>query len=73
MEVSSGSGFRQFHEERVAGGPHVTCRYLEGRVGGQSMERAEGARPEMRQNKKEEPPTCFQTCYCTFMFKKKKK
>ena len=44
--MSSGSGFRQFHSETVAGGPADTS-------GGQSMERAEGARPEMRQKNTE--------------------
>ena len=28
MEVSSGSGFWQFHLEGVAGGPQASCRYL---------------------------------------------
>ena len=28
MEVSSDYGFRQFHWERVADGPHASCRYL---------------------------------------------
>ena len=26
MDVSSGSGFRQFHLEEVAGGPRASCR-----------------------------------------------
>ena len=35
MEVSSDSGFRQFHEEGVAGGQCSFCRYLgEGGGGG---------------------------------------
>ena len=59
MEVSSGSGFRQVHEEGVAGGPRASCRYLEVGGGG-STQRAEGARPEMRQKKTERPLTCQQ-------------
>ena len=50
VEVSSGSGFRQFHEEGFLV-DCVYCRYLW--VVGQSMENAEGARPKMRWKKKE--------------------
>ena len=55
MEVSSSSGFRQFHEEGGDGGPHVSCRHLGG-GGRESMERAEGARPEMVVNNCLEDP-----------------
>ena len=44
MEVGSGSGFRQFQQERDSDGPRVAFGYL----GGQSRERVEGARPESR-------------------------
>ena len=50
MEVSSVPGLKLFHHMGVDGGPDVPCRGGGG-GGKQRMEIAEGARPEMRQNK----------------------
>ena len=57
MEVSSDSGFRQFHDEGVSGGLCASCRYLRGTKHGEGRE---GASPEMRQKKTKRPPTCQQ-------------
>ena len=43
MEVSSYSGFWEFHKKGVDGGRHVSCRYLWGsRGGGRGTKHGEG-------------------------------
>ena len=46
MEVSSDSGFWEFHQKGIDCGPRAPCGNLGG--GGKSTERAEDARPERR-------------------------